>query len=241
MDSHHQERKGRGKIMSFKNNCSLTQRVSFHFTITKPIPFPSNSQSHISDETVNTRLRDLARDAGIELGNMKLRWHCFRKMIISQAKNLGIDPDVLRVLVGKSVKKDMLTYMTGVDVKTAFNKLQEVLGIKAFTEESEDIAKTMGAKIKGLENAMLQLEHENQNFKTRIDLLQKEVTNLQEDIKGLYLVNSQFLMTVKRTLFNKKTKKMEEWDETINTPEEFEEANRRFLEKVRKLRKDESK
>ena len=125
--------------------------------------------------------------------------------------------------------------------QTAFNKLHEVLGIKAFTEESEDIAKTMGAKIKGLENAMLQLEHENQNFKTRIDLLQKEVTNLQEDIKGLYLVNSQFPMTVKRTLFNKKTKKMEEWDETINTPEEFEEANRRFLEKVRKLRKDESK
>ena len=88
---------------------------------------------------------------------------------------------------------------------------------------------------------MLQLEHENQNFKTRIDLLQKEVTNLQEDIKGLYLINSRFPMTVKRTLFNKATKKMEEWDETINTPEELEEADKRFLEKVRKLREDESK
>ena len=30
--------------------------------------------------------------------------------------------------------------MTGVDVKTAFNKLQEVLGISAFTEEFENIA-----------------------------------------------------------------------------------------------------
>ena len=48
-------------------------------------------------------------------------------------------------------------------------------------------------------------------------------------------------MTIKRTLFNKKTKKMEEWDETINTPEELEEANKRFLEKVRKLREDKSK
>jgi len=80
-----------------------------------------------------------------------------------------------------------------------------------------------------------------QDFKTRIDLLQKEVENLQEDIKGLYLVTSHFPMTVKRTLFNKKTKKMEEWDETINTPEELEEANKRFLEKVRKLREDEPK
>jgi len=85
------------------------------------------------------------------------------------------------------------------------------------------------------------LEHENQNFKTRIDFLQKEVENLQEDIKGLYLVNSHFPMTVKHRLFNKKTKKMEEWDETINTPEELEEANKRFLEKVRKLRIDEHK
>ena len=47
-------------------------------------------------------------------------------------------------------------------------------------------------------------------------------------------------MTVKRAL-NKKTGKMEEWDETINTPEELEEATKRFLEKVRELREDESK
>ena len=43
-------------------------------------------------------------------------------MIISQAKNLGIDPDIIKVLVGKSVKKDVLTYMTGIDVK---NSIQE--------------------------------------------------------------------------------------------------------------------
>jgi len=131
--------------------------------------------------------------------------------------------------------------MTGIDVKTAFKKLHEILGITAFTEESENIVKAMESKIKSFENAIIQLEHENQNFKTRIDLLQKEAKNLQEDIKRLYLVNSQFPMTVKRTLFNKKTKKMEEWDETINTPEELEEANKRFLEKVRKLRIDEHK
>jgi hypothetical protein len=34
---------------------------------------------------------------------------------------------------------------------------------------------------------------------------------------------------------------MDEWDETINTPEELEEANKRFMEKVRKLREDEPK
>ena len=130
--------------------------------------------------------------------------------------------------------------MTGIDVKTAFSKLQEILGIRAFTEESEDIVKTMESKIESFENAMIQLEHENQNFTTRIDLLQKEVGNLQEDIKRLYLVNVHYPMTVKRHLINRKTKKIEEWDETINTPEELEEANKRFFEKVKKLRESES-
>jgi len=224
-----------------KTTVALLKEYLFSFPTQNPYLFHSNTKGHISDETVNARLRDLARDAGIELGNMRLRWHCFRKMIISQAKNLGVDPDIIKLLVGKSVKKDILTYMTGIDIKTAFNKLQEVLGIRAFTEESEDIVKTMESKIKSFENAMIQLEHENQDFKTRIDLLQKEVKNLQEDVEGIYLINSHFPMTVKRTLLNKKTKKMEEWDETINAPEELEEANKRFLEKVRKLREDKSK
>jgi len=135
--------------------------------------FHSNTKNHISDETVNARLRDLAREAGIELGNMKLRWHCFRKMIISQAKNLGIDPDIIKLMVGKSVKKDILTYMTGIDVKTAFNKLQEVLGIRAFTEESESVVEAMESKLEVLDNAMSQLEQENLNFKTRIDATKK--------------------------------------------------------------------
>lgn len=224
-----------------KMTVDLLKEYLFSFPTKNPYLFHSNTKNHISDETVNGRLRDLARDAGIELGNMRLRWHCYRKMNISQAKNLGIDPDIIKLMVGKSVKKDILTYMTGIDVKTAFTKMQEVSGIKAFSEESEDAVKKMGEKIKSLENAMIQLEQENHNSKVRIDLLQKEVINLQEDIKGIYLINSHFPMTLRRTLFNRKTKKMEEWDETINSPEELEKANKRFVEKVRNLREKETK
>lgn len=156
-----------------KTTVALLNEYLFSFPTKNPYLFHSNTKNHISDETVNARLRDLARESGVELGNMKLRWHCFRKMIISQAKNLGIDPDIIKLMVGKSVKKDILTYMTGIDVKTAFNKLQEVLGIRAFTEESESVVEAMESKLEVLDNAMSQLEQENLNFKTRIDLLQK--------------------------------------------------------------------
>lgn len=51
------------------------------------------------------------------------------------------------------------------------------------------IVKTMEGIIRGLENATIQLENENPNFKTRTDLLQKEVKNLQDDVKELYPVS----------------------------------------------------
>ncbi len=125
----------------------------------------------------------MARDAGIELGNMRLRWHCFRKMIISQAKNLGIDPDIIKLMVGKSVKKDMLTYMTGIDVKTAFNKLQEVLGIRAFAEESENIVQAMETEIKELKQALIRVQQDANAYKKGSEVLTERVTELEARLR----------------------------------------------------------
>jgi len=133
-----------------------------------PFLFGSNGKNHIDEETVNTRLRDLARESNIEVGNSKLTWHCFRDMIISQAKNLGVDPDIIKLMVGKSISKAMLPYLTGIDVQTAFLKLQKILGITSIIEESETNVK----KIEFLENAMMELEKENKSLKSRIELLQ---------------------------------------------------------------------
>jgi hypothetical protein len=134
----------------------------------------------INAEMVNRRLRDLAKEAQIDLGNKSLHWHCFRKMLISVAKNLGVDPDIIKVMVGKSVRKDMLTYMTGIDVKTAFSKLQTVLGITTLMESAEDITKTMRDQIEKLSDALKQVETENHTFKFRIDQLQ----DTDEKLKG---------------------------------------------------------
>jgi hypothetical protein len=152
-------------------------------------------------------------------------------MNISQAKNLSIDPDVIKLMVGKSVSKAMLPYLTGIDVKTAFLKLQKILGIAIIIEESETNVK----KIESLENALKQVEDENATFKTRIDLMQKEVQTLKESVEGLYHIVRTYPTTVTHTLLNKKTGKMEEYSETVNNPEEWEASLRRFEEKVKKL------
>ena len=172
-----------GKSCLSKTTVALLKEYLFSFPTKNPYLFHSNTKNHISDETVNARLRDLARDAGIELGDMKLHWHCFRKMIISQAKNMGVDPDIIKLMVGKSVKKDILTYMTGIDVKTAFNKLQEVLGISAFTEESENIVKSMEAEIKELKQTVIRLQQDANAYKKTTEVLTERLNEYEARLK----------------------------------------------------------
>jgi len=166
-----------------KTTVAILKEYLFSFPTKNPYLFHSNSQGHISEETVNARLRDLAREAGIDLGNSKLHWHCFRKMIISQAKNLGIDTDIIKLMVGKSVKKDMLTYMTGIDVKTAFNKLQEILGITAFTEESENVIKSMEAEIKELKQTVIRLQQDTQAYRKTNEVLTERLNEYEAKLK----------------------------------------------------------
>lgn len=139
------------------------------------------NNGHICIETVNQRLRDLARDAKIELGNTSLHWHCFRKMIISLGKNLGIDSDIIKLMVGKSVKKDMFTYMTGIDVKTAFNKLQTLLGITSLVDTQ--VEQKTNEKIANLEKAIVKLQQDVNNYKTTNETLANKITQIETILK----------------------------------------------------------
>lgn len=48
----------------------------------------------------------------------------------------------------------MLTYMSGIDVKTAFNILQEVLSVTSLTEESEEQVKSLKVELESLEQQL---------------------------------------------------------------------------------------
>ena len=104
-------------------------------------------------------------------------------MIISQAKNSGIDPDIIKLMVGKSVKKDMLTYMTGIDVKTAFKNLQEILGIKTFVEESENIVQAMEIEIKELKQALIRVQQDANAYKKGSEVLTERVNELEARLR----------------------------------------------------------
>lgn len=93
-----------------------------------PYLFPSNRQGHFDTESINRILKDLARKAKIKIPKRKrLRFHAFRKRFLSECANLSVDVNIAKILVGKSVNKSMLTYLSEIEHRQAFIKVHERL------------------------------------------------------------------------------------------------------------------
>lgn len=93
-----------------------------------PYLFPSNREGHFDQESINRVLRDLAAKANVKIPKGKrLRFHAFRKRFLTECANLHTDINTAKVLVGKSVDKSMLTYLSEVEHRQAFVHVQQRL------------------------------------------------------------------------------------------------------------------
>lgn len=135
-----------------------------------PYLFPSNRSKYLDGESVNRIIKDLANKALIRIPKRRrLRFHCFRKLFLSTCANLGVDVNIAKILVGKQVEKDMLTYLPTIDLHKAFLSVQEVLSI---TKPMKEI----GLKDKELRE------------------LRKEVQNLRRTMKAMTEVYGEEMM-----------------------------------------------
>jgi hypothetical protein len=92
--------------------------------------FASNGKSHIDEETVNRVLRELAAKAEIKIPkNKRLRFHAFRKRFLTTCADLGIDVNIAKILCGKDVESSMLAYLSEVDHRRSFLKVQDILNL----------------------------------------------------------------------------------------------------------------
>jgi integrase len=175
-------------------------------------------------DTVNKSLKQLFNKAFPEV-KANVTPHDFRRLFISTASNCSINEWHIRLLCGKKIANDMLPYLRNLDLKSDFVKIVEALNLFPKNTQTTE-------QLKGLEIAVKQLEGENMALRTRTDLLQKDFQKLKESVEGMYLANVHLPATIERTLLNKKTGKLERWIETINTTEELETADKRFMERV---------
>ncbi len=117
--------------------------------------FPNGNGSHYDPEAIGKRLKVLAKKAKIHIQKGKrLRFHCFRKRFLSECANAKIDINTAKILVGKSVSKDMLTYLSEVEHKKAFEEVHERLRLT-------EVKAVVNAKDKEIEALKKKIEEQN--------------------------------------------------------------------------------
>jgi integrase len=159
---------------------------------TNPYLFPSNGSHRIDEDTVNRYLKELAAKSGIVVPKTKkLTFHTFRKLFLSTGKNLGIDPDVVKAMCGKSVPADILTYMTTIQWRENFAKISDVLKIQQTTNKNH-------IKLEELEEQNKKLQEQVEDQAMRIEALLKRLEELDPKIRAKYHKTLEMLRERKR-------------------------------------------
>jgi len=100
-------------------------------TISRENPYllQSTRQGFMDEESLNWTLRELSKRASLKI-NKSLHWHLGRKLFLRTCAELSINQWNAKMMCGKSVEKDIETYLNGVALKEDFLRLNKVLKLK---------------------------------------------------------------------------------------------------------------
>jgi integrase len=144
-----------------------------------PYLFPSNGESHISDEWLNRLLQRLAEKAQIKLNGKSLTFHCFRKMFLSASIDSGVGLTAGKKLCGKAIGESDDTYLTTVNLREKFIQLKKFLTIKETTKlENSEV-------IESLKDIVAKLHEELTQQKTVTDAVTEKNIKVSKDIERL--------------------------------------------------------
>ena len=154
------------KEMVISKSFLSAQTVQLLKTYLKTLPkenpylFPSNG-NYYDPEAIGKRLKVLAKKAKIHIPiGKRLRFHCFRKRFLSECANVKVDINTAKILVGKSVSKDMLTYLSEVEHKKAFEEVHRRLQLT----EVKAVINAKDAKIEALKKEIEELKIMNRGL-----------------------------------------------------------------------------
>jgi len=128
-----------------------------------PFLFASNHEGHSDPDTINKMLKDLAQVANIKIpANKRPSFHAFRKRFLTECANLSIDVNTAKILCGKDVEDSMLAYLSEVDHRAAFMRVNEKLHLtdtpKAARSETQNELEAKVEKLERMINAIAALD-----------------------------------------------------------------------------------
>jgi hypothetical protein len=159
-----------------------------------PYLFPSNGESHISDEWLNRLLQRLAEKAKIDLKGKSLSFHCFRKMLLSAAIDSGIGLTAGKKLCGKAIAQSDDTYLTTVNLRQKFIQLKKFLTISEQPRMEAEKVESLKSAISKLQEELTQqklitdtisegnitIKNENMDLKERIMKTEQRLAELEK-------------------------------------------------------------
>jgi len=163
--------------------------------------FPSNSESHISDEWMNRLLQRLADKAQIDMNGKDFTFHCFRKMFLSAAINSGIGMTAGKKLCGKAIAESDDTYLTTVHLREKFLQLKKFLAIREQPKIEAEKIESLKSAINKLQEDLTQqrlitetISEENIKTKQQLDKLQPlvEFVNSFDTFENLKTILNYF-------------------------------------------------
>jgi DNA modification methylase len=141
-----------------------------------PFLFQNKQGKCLSEKRIDEILKQLFEKAGLKTQKV-LRWHTFRKLVLRTSAELGLNQWSARILVGKSVPSDIMTYISGLNLKEDFLRLSAVLKLKSNGNGN--------GKVKLIEETLLTLEKENAALKKENVTLKQRIEILQKNFEGM--------------------------------------------------------
>jgi hypothetical protein len=170
-----------------------------------PYLFPSNGESHISDEWMNRLLQNLSEKARINLNGKDLTFHCFRKMFLSAAIDSGIGLTAGKKLCGKAIAQSDDTYLTTVNLRQKFLLMKRFLTIKEQPKVDTNIIESLKDAVTKLQEDLIRqklitdtISQDSLKTKEQLEKLQYlvEFVNSFDDYEDLKIILNHFKMQV---------------------------------------------
>ncbi len=84
--------------------------------------FQGRGKQKLNEDSINRMLKKLVKEKDIDTRGKHVRFHMFRKVFISVARNMiGLSDDQIKMLSGKRVKEDMDPYYVNIQWKRLRN------------------------------------------------------------------------------------------------------------------------
>ena len=186
-----------------------------------PYLFPSNGKRPISEDRINSWLKDLASKVGINFQNKQLSFHCFRKMYLSSSIDSGIGLVAGKKMCGKAIPQSDDTYLTSVKLREKFIQLKKLLRIKQTikTENHEQLEQ--------FQLTITKQQMELRDLATRLESLAKQYSKLKD------VVDILVPQSLERNILQDDGT-IEKWTETFNSAEEYLKSEKKFIKMLYK-------